>query len=303
MDPKVSVIIPTYNRANLVREAIKSVLNQTYRNFEIIVVDDGSTDDTGKLVGSFNSKIKYFYQENTGLPAKARNRGILEARGEYIAFLDSDDKWVKDKLAGQMDIFNRFPWIDLVFTGVIIIDKKGNVLKRKKGKFIRKNVLLHLVKSGSFVTNSSVVVRKTALLKVGSLDEDPRIRGSEDFFLWVKLAVNCNFYLVPELLTVYRRGNDSLCNPLGMQAVYNKVLLNKEIYSHINKARGKCLSRLHYELARYYFSHQDFAKAQKEFLKAIITNPGFLSCYIFWLISLLSFKIRFLSKRNCRNRG
>ncbi|MCK4533739.1 glycosyltransferase, partial [bacterium] len=249
--------------------------------------DDGSTDKTRQLIISYGSRIKYFYQENTGLPAKARNRGIREATGEYIAFLDSDDKWAKDKLAKQIEIFERFPQVDLTFTGIKIIDKEGNVLRRKKGEFIKENVLLSLVEKGNFIANSSVMVRRKALLKVGMLDEDERIRGSEDFLLWIKLAVNHKFYSIGKELTLYRKNADSICTPLSIKTAYDKIFLKKEIYCRIRKIRGRCLSRLHYELSRYYFSHQDFSKARKEFFKAFLNYPGCLLWYLFFIMSLL----------------
>ena len=108
MNPKVSVIIPTYNRAAKVRNAIASVLAQTFSDLEVIVVDDGSSDDTGQILGeSFGDRIRYYAQANQGVSV-ARNKGIAEARGEWIAFLDSDDLWEKDKLEWQFKALERF---------------------------------------------------------------------------------------------------------------------------------------------------------------------------------------------------
>ncbi|HKK53946.1 MAG TPA: glycosyltransferase family A protein [Patescibacteria group bacterium] len=100
-NPKISVIIPTYNRANFLPRAIKSVLNQTFKDFELIIVDDGSTDNTKEVINNYlknDDRIKYIYQQNSGGPPKPKNTGIKIAKGEYIAFLDSDDEWFKDKL-------------------------------------------------------------------------------------------------------------------------------------------------------------------------------------------------------------
>ncbi len=118
-NPKVSVILPTYNRAHLIKRAIQSVLDQTYQNFEIIVVDDGSTDNTEEQVRSFNNpKIRYIrYNENKGA-AFARNAGIKASRGDYIAFQDSDDEWFPHKLQRQMEAFkNASPEVGVVYTG------------------------------------------------------------------------------------------------------------------------------------------------------------------------------------------
>ena len=128
-NPLVSVIIPTHNRASLVADAVKSVLNQTYNNIEIIVIDDGSTDDTRSVVTSLSGNIRYVFQEKQG-PGVARNRGIDEATGDWIAFLDSDDLWLPDKLSLQFKVLEAFPQYKAVHTnffttrnGQIIIEK------------------------------------------------------------------------------------------------------------------------------------------------------------------------------------
>src|SRR5690349_3602213 len=108
--PKVSVIIPTYNRAQFIARAVDSVLEQTYKDFEIIVIDDGSSDNTQEILKAYEGKIRYVYQQNKGISA-ARNRGIQEAKGEYIAFLDSDDVWKPEKLSVQVAILDVNPHV------------------------------------------------------------------------------------------------------------------------------------------------------------------------------------------------
>ena len=127
---KVSVIIPTYNREKLISRAIESVLAQVYPVYEIIVVDDGSTDATKSVLAPFNGKIKYIYQKNAGI-AEARNRGIKESSGEYIAFLDSDDYWAPEKLAEQVKVLDANPQVGIVFAPMPIVNEKGEILGRK----------------------------------------------------------------------------------------------------------------------------------------------------------------------------
>jgi len=127
---KVSVIIPIYNRLQYLPAAIGSVLNQTYQDFEIIVVDDGSTEDVKGKISEYikqnpSKKIKYFYQENKGVSA-ARNRGIKEATGEYIAFLDSDDIWVPEKLSLQTEYLAKNKTIDVVFGDAVEQHENSN---------------------------------------------------------------------------------------------------------------------------------------------------------------------------------
>jgi glycosyltransferase involved in cell wall biosynthesis len=116
----VSIILPTYNRAQLICEAIDSILNQTYQDFQIIVVDDGSTDNTAEVLKSYIPKIRYIQQENKG-PGDARNRGIEDAKGKYIAFLDSDDIWMDFKLEIQVDILERLTDVGFLFSDFRIL--------------------------------------------------------------------------------------------------------------------------------------------------------------------------------------
>src|SRR5271155_324881 len=123
MNPKVSVVIPTYNRAEKVRKTVESVLAQSFTDLEVIVVDDGSSDETGQtLEHAFGDRIRYYFQPNQGVSA-ARNKGIEEARGEWIAFLDSDDLWEKEKLECQLDALERFaPHCDACYTDVRLLN-------------------------------------------------------------------------------------------------------------------------------------------------------------------------------------
>ena len=127
--PTVSVVIPTYNRALMVKEAIQSVLDQTYSDFEIIVVDDGSTDDTREVVTAFADKVRYVFQENSGR-SNARNRAIHMARGRYIAFLDSDDLYMPHKLDMQVACMEKVPEFGMVYSTAVCIDEQGNDLTR-----------------------------------------------------------------------------------------------------------------------------------------------------------------------------
>ena len=137
--PKVSVIIPTYNRQDLVQEAIDSVLNQTFRDWELIVVDDGSTDQTPSVLQErYDSRIIYIYQENQGESA-ARNRGLYSATGEYVAFLDSDDLWHPKKLQRQIEVFAEKPELGLVSTQAYWINYEGLLLKQTPQGYGRKN--------------------------------------------------------------------------------------------------------------------------------------------------------------------
>src|SRR5258706_9894136 len=122
--PLVSVIIPTFNNAPYLVESLNSVLNQSFRNFEVLVIDDGSTDNTAEVLQPYSASIRYIRQNNGG-PSSARNRGLKEALGQFIAFQDSDDIWLADKLLFQMECFNQHPEVGVVFTGSKRFDADG----------------------------------------------------------------------------------------------------------------------------------------------------------------------------------
>lgn len=211
MNPKVSIIIPTYNGEKYIQRAIESVLAQSFSDWELIIVDDGSKDNTEKIISDYskNEKIKYIYQENRG-QASARNKGISIALGFYIAFLDDDDEWIdKDKLKKQVEFLDKNPEYILVGTGGIIVDEYSNkimdYLVPETDELIRKNILL----KNPFI-QSSVVIRKDVLIKIGSflLNEIP---NAEDYNLWLRIGLRDKFFNLVEPMVAYmfRQGNIS----------------------------------------------------------------------------------------------
>jgi len=188
--PDVSVVIPTYNRQRLVQDTIDSVLRQTFTDLELIVVDDGSTDDTGRILGErYASRIHYVYQENQG-ESVARNHGIDLAMGRYIAFVDSDDLWHPDKLKRQIEVLEALPEVGMISTQAHWINYEGMHLKqlphghdRKSETIFWSDLVLDNVVAGG---GSSAVVRRTCFDHVGGFDR--RIRFGEEWDLWLRLA-------------------------------------------------------------------------------------------------------------------
>lgn len=199
----VSVIIPTYNRASFLKEAIESVLGQSYEYFELIIVDDGSTDDTKQLVQSFKDKrISYFYQENKGV-SQARNLGIKKSQGEVIAFLDSDDFWLKDKLKKQIFFLQE--------SDFWVVQCKEKWIR--KGKFVNP-CFKHRMPAGWFwekalklclIGPSCVLLRREVFEEIGLFD--PRLKACEDYELWLRLLLFFPVGIVPEALVVKRGGH------------------------------------------------------------------------------------------------
>jgi glycosyltransferase involved in cell wall biosynthesis len=219
IDMRVSVVIPAYNAARFLPEAVESVRKQTTPVHEIIVVDDGSTDETEQVVQSLGGDIVYIRQANAGVSA-ARNRGISEATGEVIAFLDADDLWLPRKVENQTRVFLSNPEVALVATDRAEIDAQGGLLLdslfKKQGlhEFFSElrgspipQALSRLVQV-NFIPTSSVMVRKSVLAQVGVFDT--AIRYGEDLELWARIASQYALAVLPEVLIRYRQhGNNA----------------------------------------------------------------------------------------------
>ena len=155
--PLVSVIVPTYNRADFLCQAIESVLAQTHTNIELHVVDDGSTDESGKILKSYSTdkRIHTYFQENSG-QAVARNLGVQHAKGEYICFLDSDNVWLPDKIERQLEIFERNPSVDVVYGDLITIDEAGEEISRENMRRYSGNITDQLLRDNFVSFNTAM---------------------------------------------------------------------------------------------------------------------------------------------------
>ena len=184
--PKVSVIIPTYNRADLVGHAIQSVLDQTYADWETIVVDDGSTDNTRNVVSAFTDhRIRYIYQDNAKLPG-ARNAGIRAGTGEYVAFLDSDDRFLPDKLERQVAALERHPEAGLVASGSIEVDSQGKPLRTLRPWLFQPQLTWQDWLYHCPFAPSDVLVQRDWLIRVGLFDVQQHY--VEDWDLWLRMS-------------------------------------------------------------------------------------------------------------------
>lgn len=194
MMPKISVVIPTFNRAETIERAIDSVLNQTYNNFELLVVDDGSTDETEDIISNYPD-IKYLKQENSGV-ASARNLGIKNSTGDYIAFLDSDDEWIPDKLLKQINFFDAHPEFEWVHSNEIWI-RLGSELKQLKKH--RKGGGDQFIPSLDLcLISPSCVLIKKEILSNTLFREDFEV--CEDYDLWLRLLLNFPIGFIEEPL-------------------------------------------------------------------------------------------------------
>ena len=211
--PLVSVIIPTYNRGWILREAVDSVLAQDYTDFELIVVDDGSTDDTREILDSYGQDLFVFQQPNKGVSA-ARNRGLAESRAQLVAFLDSDDLWLPQKLTRQVEFFTINPAALICQTeetwvrdGVRVNPKKRH--HKFSGMIFKPSLALCLV------SPSAVMIRKSLFDTVGLFDDS--LPACEDYDLWLRVSCRYPVFLIDEPLIIKRGGHeDQLSKAAGL---------------------------------------------------------------------------------------
>jgi GT2 family glycosyltransferase len=222
-NPRVSVIIPTYNRAWIIKEAVDSVLVQDYKDFELIVVDDGSTDNTSDVLAPYGEDVRVLFQENKGVSA-ARNRGVTEASGRFVAFLDSDDLWLPKKLSIQVEFFNKTPdalicqteeiWIR---NGIRVNPKKHH--KKPSGMIFEPSLALCLV------SPSAVMIRRDVLDRAGGFDETLPV--CEDYDLWLRLSSRFPVYLIEIPLIIKRGGHgDQLSKRTALDQFRIKAIEN-----------------------------------------------------------------------------
>ena len=221
----VSVIIPTYNRAACLKEAIESVLNQTYKQFELIVVDDGSTDATGELFLQYGAKLLVLHAGHGG-PSAARNCGIAAARGDYITFLDSDDVWLPDKLRAQMLFFQDHPEARVCQTEEIWIRNGVRVNPMKKHKKYSGWIFEQCLPL-CIVSPSSVMIERSVFDRVGLFDET--FLACEDYDLWLRIAARYPIYLIETPLIIKRGGH---------------VDQQSKIISHLDQYRIRALCKI-----------------------------------------------------------
>jgi teichuronic acid biosynthesis glycosyltransferase TuaG len=220
--PLVSAIVTTYNRANLIGETINSILKQSFKNFELLIVDDGSTDNTGDVINSFQDKrIVYIKSDNWGGPARPRNIGIKRAKGEYIAFCDDDDLWVKDKLEKQLNIFKTY---DVVGVGSLVqkfgaidLHRKNTINSSYKTGRITFNDILHHQNS---LALSSIIIRN---LKHLNFQEDKQYIYVEDYLFQLHLTEEMgDLFIINEKLVKYRvHSNNGTKDPKKDENIFN----------------------------------------------------------------------------------
>lgn len=272
--PKVSVIIPTHNRAELLKSAIDSVLNQTYHDFEIIVIDDHSTDNTPAVVADFEDpRIKFLQNKGKNGPSISRNLGITHALGEYIAFLDDDDEWIPSKLEKQVAVLDTSKDnICGIYSNRLKIDQTtGEIYSDDPGADTLKGNLLSQLMIKNPIQTSTLVLRKSCLDKVGLFDEN--MRYMEDRDLWIRLAMHWEFEYIDEPLVsaYYYHGNSHLSRNLEGQTQGREILLKR--YQHLLKKNKKRWADLYVCLGAQYCQLGKMKQGRRNLVKGISIYP------------------------------
>lgn len=209
MKPKVSVIIPAYNSEKYIAETLRSALAQTYRDYEIVVVDDGSSDGTLRVAKSFEPQVKVLTKQNGG-PASARNLAISNSRGDYLAFLDGDDLWLEDKLERQTAFLDENRDVGLVY-GEALMFTESDGEKQVGGSIgYTADPSFHLLLFGDYIPNSTVMIRRDCVEKAGLLNESRELIGVEDYEYWMRIAKHFPMAGIPRPLAYYRIREGSL---------------------------------------------------------------------------------------------
>ncbi|MFH1371547.1 MAG: glycosyltransferase family A protein [Planctomycetota bacterium] len=292
--PTVSVIIPTYNRAKYVTKAIDSVLTQTYDDYEIIVIDDGSTDNTKEVLRPYSKRIRYLYQKRAGV-STSRNYGIRQARGAWIALLDSDDEWLPEKVATQMQEVVKNPFIIAHFTNlsfrmpnkeeINLFELRGN-LRRNQHSWIVERPLVEELKY-QFCFSSNYLGKRSTLFDVGLFDQ--RLTLHEDLDLFFRLALAGPWGVSDKVLVhMFRREetNADLSrqhkdNPIhsceSLVNIYGKLRSNDNL-----QPQEKCLVSKHMSRARFNLGMKQFKagytqQANANFRQSFFDNPSLKS--------------------------
>ena len=288
--PKVSVSIPTYNRAEFLRSAVISVLNQTFQNFEIIVIDDASKDHTQEVVKSLNDKrIRHIrHEENKGVSA-ARNTGVANSNGEYVAFLDDDDEWLPEKLQKQLDLLEACPPIvGVVYTGIFVVEESSRKILARYFPKSRGNVFEEVLTQNYIAQTSTLLLRKECFERVGLFDEN--IDFGEDYDMWLRISKEFQFEYVNELLVKHLIHGYWPSLSRNYEAVISSINILLKKHAYLLASNNKGHSSRYRELGEIYCCIGDIRKGREAFAQAIKLYPFEIRHYYNWFLSLLGAK-------------
>lgn len=287
-----SVIIPTYNRAHQIRKVLDTLVDQTFKHFEVLVCDDGSTDGTGEIVKKYADllNLRYIWNENWGGPARPRNIGIKESIGQWICFLDSDDWWYPTKLAECFEYTHDY---DVIYHSLDVIDnnKFGG---KKVGRFLGDDVLKDLILNGNGIANSSVSVKKSIIEKIGPISESKDLIAVEDYDYWLKIAAyTAKFKFIQKSLGAYLWETETNISQISKKRIYKEIYIFNKYIKFLNPTDKIEARRIfNYKIGRYYGALGVYSIAIKYIVSSLYSKSVLLK------IKTLIFYMYFLYKLN-----
>ncbi|NER92648.1 MAG: glycosyltransferase [Symploca sp. SIO1B1] len=289
--PTISVIIPAYNAQKTIQETINSVLNQTFSDFELIVINDGSQDSTLEIVSSISDlRMRVYSYPNAG-PQKSRNRGIAQATGEYVSFLDADDLWRADKLEAQLQALQGNSQAAVAYSWTDYINESGQYLRPGPQFEFNGDVYARLLLSDFVGSGSNPLIRTSALQKVGNFDES--LPAAQDWEMWLRLAAQYHFVAVPSVQVLYRvSANSWSANVERMEVASLRVI--EEAFARapesIQHLKQTCIANrykgLTWKSLAGFPERRKGLIAAKFFWYALINDPSLLRKRIIWKVVL-----------------
>jgi glycosyltransferase involved in cell wall biosynthesis len=294
--PQVSINMPCYNDSQWLDECLHSILTQTYQDFEIIIVDDGSTDNSKQIIQKYldDDRIRYFYQNNEGFSG-ATNRGLKESKGRYISFISPDDLWLPHKLEKQVSFLEKNKNIDMVHSDVYHIDSEGKIIKQRRPN-ISKNISKKELINGLFlrsikICHQTVMIRKDCFKEVGFFDN--KIIAS-DYDMWIRLANKHNIDYIDEPLTKKRFHKNQLMAK-NMEQIFKDDLLVIDkatlLYPFLIKYKKKKIAEINYRWGVLLLLKNKKTEAKKQFSKSLKMNPFSIRNYFAYLLPTLYIKV------------
>jgi glycosyltransferase involved in cell wall biosynthesis len=290
--PRVSVVIPTYNRAALIRETLDSVLAQTIGDSEVIVVDDGSTDDTATVIATYGSRVLYLHQENAG-QAAARNRGIRAAGAEYIAFVDDDDLWLPAKLEKQLAGLLAHQDSTWAYCDAQVFDGATSQALHNFSQINTPHAgqVAPALLARDFIASPTPVVRRDVFAEVGYFDESALLKRREDWDMWLRIAAHHPIVYLPDVLARYRyhgqnaaRAEDPWTVHRSRTAVIERaVSFAPAVYT---PAQAQAMAALSLYTGRQFALAGNARDARTMFAQAIHWQPHLAVAYLQWAITL-----------------
>lgn len=262
--PHISIIIPTYNRAGFIGETINSVLAQTYQDFEIIVADDGSTDNTAEVVAEFGNAVTYVFLPHRGQPAATRNAGLTIAQGEFIAFLDSDDLYLPRKLEIQSTALDTHPNVGIVYSNGYFFKDNPNQPTGyvQDGLPTPSGDIFPELLRGNFLAPPVILIRRLCLDTAGLFDENTALLGCEDYDLWLRIAVQYQALYLPETVAAIRRHSQNISRDAAslrtktLFALQKIEMLHPELLKKYPIERHEAYARNHGAVAKACFQQK-----------------------------------------------